>query len=138
MRTVTVERPSFPSVECNKILQAQLTKEWQVVCGDTEHYRCGIYSPAFSTALQIVELESHTCPEVFLLLSGRLTLLLNDNGKERELALELGKPVVIDTWHNGYCPDGPHTGSAFVVERDAFTTTYKPRDVLRKEHRALS
>ena len=33
--------------------------------------------------------------------------------------------VLVKAPHSGYCPDGPHTGVAFVVERDAFETEYR-------------
>jgi hypothetical protein len=71
-------------------------------------------------------LELHDCPELFLLLSGRLTLLLATDGAIRQLPLEPGRPVLVTAPHCGFCPDGPHTGTAFVVERDSFDTTYNP------------
>ena len=43
----------------------------------------------------------------------------------REQPLEPGRPVLVASPHCGFCPDGPHTGVALVVERDAFTTEYR-------------
>jgi hypothetical protein len=85
----------------------------------------GIYSPPETSVEQIVELERHDCPELFLLISGRLSLLLAEAGQTRVLPLEPGKPVLVTAPHGGFCPDGPHTGRAFVVERDRFETEYK-------------
>jgi hypothetical protein len=28
--------------------------------------------------------------------------------------------------HNGFCPNGPHSGTALVIERDSFDTEYRP------------
>ncbi len=125
MRTVHVQPPSFPEVEPNAPLDIEPERLWQVLCGDGEHWRAGVYSPAASSAAELPELERHTCPELFLLLEGRVTLLLHDGERVRELPLEIGKPVLVTQPHSGFCPDGPHTGKVFVVERDIFSTTYE-------------
>jgi len=129
MRTVETRPPSFPDVAMNKLLETVAGERWQVVCGDAGHWRVGIYSPGESRQADIAELEKHDIPEFFLLLSGRMSLLLSENGKLRELALDIGKPTLISAPHCGFCPDGPHTGTALVVERDAFGTEYrKPQE----------
>jgi len=84
-----------------------------------------MYSPSESTAAQLAELEKHDCPELFLLVSGSLTLVVAEPSGTRELALQPGVPVLIASPHSGYCPNGPHTGVAFVVERDEFDTDYR-------------
>ena len=134
MRTVQVLFPSFPVVEPNLPIAPRSKVPWQVLCGDQEHWRLGLFSPKETGAKDIAELEKHDCPEVFWLLSGKLTLLLARNRSLEELPLEIGKPVLVTLPHAGFCPDGPHTGTALVVERDAFTTEYRPvEDWLRDQ-----
>lgn len=126
MRFVSVEPPSFPQVAPNTALPVEAGDvRWQVVCGDAGHWRVGVYSPAATRADQLAELERHTCPELFWLLEGRLTLLLAAPGGPRELPLEPDRPVLVTAPHDGFCPDGPHTGRALVVERDTFSTEYR-------------
>ncbi|MBI2569336.1 MAG: hypothetical protein HYV63_20155 [Candidatus Schekmanbacteria bacterium] len=126
MRVVTVTPPSFPSVERDCPLLPQAGREWQVLCGDADHWRAGVFSPQPARAEEIGELERHTCPELFLLMHGRVTLVLADGAEgRRELPLELGRPVLVTSAHAGYCPDGAHTGAALVIERDRFSTEYR-------------
>jgi hypothetical protein len=129
MRTVHVKAPSFPEVQPDTPLELEPHRLWQVVAGDQEHWRAGVYSPVASSPAELPELERHTCPELFLLLDGRVTLLIHDGAGVRQLPLEPGKPVLVTSPHSGFCPDGPHTGRAFVVERDLFSTEYRtPED----------
>lgn len=125
MRTVQTRPPSFPGVATETPLSTEPRKVWQVLCGDTNHWRVGMYSPSATCAADLPELERHDCPELFLLIQGHLTLLVAEGNGTRELVLEPGKPVLIEAPHSGFCPDGPHTGMAFVVERDAFDTLYR-------------
>jgi len=115
MRTVHVTPPSFPSVPPDQPLAPRDRQTWQVLCGDEAHWRLGFYSPAESSRDAIRELETHDCPELFLLQRGELTLVLNDGGQIRELPLSPGRPVLVTAAHAGYCPRGPHTGIALVV-----------------------
>lgn len=117
--------PSFPPVDPNKLLTFKSGERWQVVCGDNEHWRVGIYSPAEASRADVKELETHDCPELFLLLSGALTLVIKEKGEVKEIPLELLKPILVTAPHNGYCPSGPGTGVALVVERDRFVTEYR-------------
>jgi len=125
MREVVTKAPSFPAAEENTLLASEVGERWQVLCGDTKHWRLGIYSPSKTTREEIEELEWHDCPELFLLLDGRVSLLLVEGGAPRVLVLEPGKPTLVTAPHTGFCPDGPHTGRALVVERDAFRTEYR-------------
>jgi len=119
--------PSFPRCAPDMPLESTPGLRWQVLCGDAGHWRCGLYSPPQSDRDQIVELERHDCPELFLLVEGRLTLVIGDGkGGVREVELAAGSPVLVESPHSGYCPNGPHTGTAFVVERDEFSTEYRP------------
>lgn len=126
MRRVAVRPPSFPEVIPDSPLGIATGVRWQVLCGDRDHWRCGVWSPPETTAEACAELEQHTCPELFVLLSGRITLLLGGPEGVRELPLEPGKPVLVTGPHAGFCPDGPHGGVALVVERDTFETEYRP------------
>jgi hypothetical protein len=124
MRTEQTRRPSFPNVESDTELKPKDNQVWQVLCGDLGQWRVGLYSPEFTKASECEELEQHDCPEFFILLEGRLTLLLAKNREVVELELQAGKPVLVNAPHSGFCPDGPHSGKALVVERDAFDTIY--------------
>lgn len=126
MRRVSTRPPSFPNAKLNELLTIEPKLRWQVLCGDAGHWRVGIYSPPESSRDDVVELERHDCPEFFLLLEGALTLVISNRGRVRDLPLKPGKPVLVTAPHSGYCPGGPHTGSALVVERDEFETEYQP------------
>ena len=129
-RKVQTRPPSFPDVPPDALLSMAQDERWQVMCGDAGHWRLGVYSPSESSAEECAELERHDCPELFMLLSGKVTLVLSDGqGGTRELELEPEKPVLVSAPHAGFCPDGPHTGKCLVVERDCFDTEYrKPAD----------
>lgn len=118
---------SFPKFALNKSLKPQDKKRWQVLCGDKNHWRVGYYSPPEGKASEVKALEKHTCVELFLLLGGQVTLILDDDRGEYELPLEPLQPVMVTDWHCGYCPKGPFTGVAMVVERDKFTTVHQDR-----------
>ena len=130
--SVIVSSPSFPDVLRNFPLDTQSGKLWQVICGDKDHWRVGIYSPDATSFESIERLEKHSCPEFFLLLSGNISLLLINSGKIETITLEPLKPILVDTWHEAYCPYGKNAGIALVVERDAFTTEYKSIKQLAK------
>jgi hypothetical protein len=125
-RFETTARPSFTPSPTDRLLDVQPGVRWQVLCGDEGHWRLGMYSPAEASAADCQELERHDCPELFVLISGRMTLLCAEGGALKEIPLEQGKPLLVTVPHNGFCPDGPHTGVAMVVERDAFETEYRP------------
>ena len=118
---------SFPKFKLHRGLNSQAKKEWQVLCGDKNHWRVGYYRPPQNWNHQVRRLEKHTCVELFILLQGNLTLILDAGEGEYELRLEPMKPVMVSAWHSGYCPKGPFTGIALVVERDQFGTIYRER-----------
>lgn len=128
---VRVAAGSFPRFPLHRGLTARAKKEWQVLCGDRSHWRVGFYSPPQSRKDEIKRLEKHSCVELFMLLSGRLTLVIDEGGGEYELPLKLHQPVMVIGRHSGYCPQGPHTGTALVVERDEFSTIYRERKTRR-------
>jgi len=126
VRSVTVRPPSFPEVPPDHPLPVEPGRTWQVLCGDPGHWRAGAFSPAATSAGGCPELERHDGPELFLLVAGRLTLLLADGaGGVREVELRPLEPILVTSPHAGFCPDGPHAGTALVVERDAFATEYR-------------
>ena len=129
MREEIVEQPSFPPYPLNKGLLIEEKMRWQVLCGDEKHWRVGIYSPEFGSPEEIHELEKHSCPEFFYLIEGKLSLLLfhEESATFEVLDLKEGEPVMVETWHNGFCPNGPFTGRALVIERDNFKTTLKTK-----------
>jgi hypothetical protein len=126
MRTVKTRGPSFPKVDMNEPLTLEAGVRWQVACGDSGHWRLGFYSPAETCPADIEELEQHDCPELFMLQSGRVNLLVKIGGVIRDVALVPGQPILVTAPHCGYCPDGPHSGITLVVERDEFDTSYEP------------
>ncbi len=137
MRRVQTDRPSFAPAPVDQLLSPEESCRWQVLCGDERHWRVGLYAPPEASLAEVAELERHDCPELFLLVRGRLTLVLSapdDPRGVRELPLEPGRPVLVQAPHSGYCPDGPHTGTAFVVERDAFETEYRSIEEWRQPH----
>lgn len=135
MRVEETLRPSFPPAPTDVPLGFAPGVRWQVVCGDAGHWRAGIYAPAEARIEDVTELERHDCPELFLLIQGRMTLVLADGTGVRELPLEPGRPVLVESPHSAYCPDGPHTGVAFVVERDAFLTELAPVEAWGRQDR---
>jgi hypothetical protein len=96
---------------------------WKVVFQDTGSWRCGFYVPENESKDEIKFLEKHNIPEFFLLIEGEVSLLIKENEKLKVLPLKKNEIVIVDTYHNGFRPDGKK-GIALVVERDTFETTY--------------
>jgi len=130
MRKVTVKKPSFPNNGFQQFLKKEDKKVWQVLCGDEDHWRFGIYSPELASAEEVKELEKHTCPELFILISGSISLIVVENSIKKIIELKQNEPILINTWHNGFCPNGKFTGQALVIERDQFETTYEDINTL--------
>lgn len=96
---------------------------WRVVFQDTGSWRCGIYVPEHKSKEEIKVLEKHNIPELFLLIEGKISLLIKENEKLKVLPLKKNEIVIVDTYHNGFSPAGKK-GIALVIERDTFETTY--------------
>ena len=128
-KRVDTKAGSFPKFPLSRLLKSKPGKTWQVLCGDLNHWRIGLYSPPESKKSQVKQLEKHTCVELFMLVSGEQTLILDDGGGEYELKLKMNQPVMVKGWHCGYSPKGPHKGISLVVERDKFSTIYRKRKV---------
>ncbi|MBS0616765.1 MAG: hypothetical protein JSR44_01150 [Spirochaetes bacterium] len=98
-------------------------KEWEVIFNEGTHWRVGIYRPPLRSAAAIRELEQHSCPEAFLLLSGTLVMVYrNADGALVEKKLQLMELTTFTEPHAGYSPDG--SGVAYVVENAQFETVY--------------
>lgn len=76
-------------------------------------------------------LESHSCPELFLLIRGKVTLVLFKDGCRQEIELQPERPLLVQAPHAAYCPEGPRTGLVLVVERDQFETLYRDEAELK-------
>ncbi len=125
MDKVSVYKSNYDHINWNQPINMPESKIWQVLCGDSGVWRCGLFSPKFSSVDEIQKLERHNCPEFFMLIEGNLSLLVVDSGEKTLIKLERYKPVMIRDWHDGFCPKGPYTGKALVVERDVFETEYE-------------
>jgi hypothetical protein len=101
----------------------RVEKEWEVIFSEGKNWRIGIYRPKYTSAAEITELEQHTCPEAFLLLSGNLMMLYkNADGVLCEKTLQPMELTTFTEPHAGFSPDG--SGVAFVVENAQFETFY--------------
>lgn len=96
---------------------------WRVVFQDTGSWRCGFYVPENKSKDEIEVLEKHNIPEFFLLIEGRVSLLIKENEKLKVLPLKKNEIAIVDTYHNGFSPKGKK-GIALVIERDTFKTIY--------------
>ncbi len=98
-------------------------KEWEVIFSEGNHWRVGIYKPKYRSAAELTELEQHSCPESFLLLSGNLVMVSkNSEGSLTETKLQPMQLITFTEPHAGFSPDG--SGVAFVVENAKFETVY--------------
>jgi hypothetical protein len=126
-KRVGTKAGSFPKFSVSKLLKSKAGKRWQVLCGDRNHWRIGFYSPEVAQKSQVKQLEKHTCVELFMLISGSVTVIVDDGKGEREIKLKPMQPLMVSGWHAGYSPKGPHKGVSLVVERDEFSTIYRER-----------
>jgi len=97
---------------------------WSIVFIDDECWRAGIYVPENASPKEVVVLEKHDRPELFILLDGEITLVLSEDGVEvKEVRMEQGKVYVVEEWHNAYRP-GNRPGRALVIEAANIQTEY--------------
>jgi len=98
-------------------------KRWRVLYNEG-NWLCGLYKPEFRRKNEVVILERHNAPELFLLIDGKITLLVKrDRGRLRELKMKKGEVIVLTDWHNAYSPDA--RGEAIVIEKNGVKTTFK-------------
>lgn len=85
----------------------------------------GLYRPENIGTESVLELERHSCPELFVCLGGRAGLVLYDGSTETVVEFEPGEELLVSGYHNGFIVD---QGAFFlVVERTSFTTEYIDR-----------
>ncbi len=97
---------------------------WSVVFSDGAYWRAGIYIPENTSPGEVVVLEKHNRPELFMLIEGEITLVLSEDGvKMKEVPMEPGKIYVVEEWHNAYRPGG-RPGKALVIEASDIETEY--------------
>ena len=99
-------------------------KRWKVVFRDKNNWLSGIYIPEFTDASQVKKFEKHSGPELFLLLEGKVTLVLLEGKKHKKVPLKKNEIVIVSTWHNAYRPKGGK-GVVLVIERDNISTQWK-------------
>ncbi len=107
-----------------KKVSLQGKKRWKVMFRDKNKWLSGLYSPEFTKDGEIKKFEKHSGPELFLLLEGKMTLVLLKSKGREEIPLKKDEAVIVDTWHNAYRPRGCK-GVALVVEKDNISTQWK-------------
>ena len=100
-------------------------RRWEVFSSDPDFWRVGLYRPENIGTESVLELERHSCPELFVCLGGRAGLVLYDGSTETVVEFEPGEELLVSGYHNGFIVD---QGAFFlVVERTSFTTEYIDR-----------
>lgn len=107
-----------------KRISLQSKKRWKVIFRHKNNWLCGIYIPEFTDACEIQKFEKHNGPELFLLLQGKVTLVLLEGNKRRKVPLKKDEVVIVNTWHNAYRPKGGK-GVVLVIEKDNISTRRK-------------
>ena len=99
-------------------------QRWEIIFEENSRWRCGVYVPEHSARSEVKYLERHDAPELFLLIRGRIVLLLSKDGRSIvEKPMEEGKIYIVEEWHNAYRPGGCE-GVALVIERMDIKTEY--------------
>ena len=114
-----------------EVIEVSGRERWRVVFRDSDRWQLGIYVPENEKLEDIEFLEKHDCPELFILVDGRVTLVLSDGDRLEEVEMEKGKAYVVEAWHNAYRPGGVH-GIALVVERPDVKTEYRRLSSFRR------
>jgi len=116
-----------------KVVTPRTGERWQVVFRDGDRWQAGIYIPENTSREEVVVLERHNRPELFVLLEGKITLVLSEDGVAlKEVEMEPGKLYVVEEWHNAYRPGGAK-GVALVVEAPDVETEYMSLEVACRE-----
>jgi len=113
----------------DEIITVKPDGRWHVPFIDEGNWRVGVYSPEAAGPGDITRLERHTCPELFICMTGRTGLLLSDGYAERSVILRPHEALVVKDYHNGFSVD--EGGYFLVVERTSFSTEYVERGTLR-------
>lgn len=111
-----------------KVISPDARERWRVIFRDRDRWQAGIYVPENTSADEVLVLEKHSGPELFLLLEGRVVLVLSEDGVNvREVEMEPGKLYVVEEWHNAYRPGG-EKGVVLVIEEPNIETEYMVRE----------
>jgi len=105
-------------------ISLQSRKRWKIIFRHKNNWLCGIYIPEFTDVSQIKKFEKHDGPELFLLLEGKVTLVLLEGNKRCKVPLKKNKIVIVNTWHNAYRPKDSK-GVVLVIEKDNISTISK-------------
>jgi len=68
-----------------QIIHLSPSSRWEVLFSDADCWRVGVYRPEFKRPDDIHELEKHTCPELFVFMSGSWTRHTQRPGGTRNL-----------------------------------------------------
>jgi hypothetical protein len=105
------------------------TRRWEVFSYDQGYWRTGIYKPDALASDDVLELEKHSCPELFICLGGRAGLVIYDGETEKAVEFEPGAELLVSDYHNGFQID--RESFFLVIERTAFSTDYIDRKTRR-------
>lgn len=107
-----------------RVIQLEAEERWRVVFKDRDRWQVGVYVPENISSEEVLILERHDCPELFLLIEGRVVLVLSEDGLNiKEVEMEPGKLYIVEEWHNAYRPGGGK-GVVLVVEAPGVQTEY--------------
>jgi len=97
---------------------------WNPVFKDDKRWLLGFYKPQAKSLKEIDYLEKHKYPELFLLIEGKIILVIKEKKDSpiKKLALKKGEVVIINCWHNGYALEPDST--ALVIESSDNPTQY--------------
>ncbi len=106
------------------ILDIQTKERWKVVFKDEGKWLLGVYVPENLKMEDIKFLERHDAPELFILVKGKMILVVADGNNLEEIEMKHNIPYIVTGWHNAYRPKGTE-GVALVIERDGVKTEYR-------------
>jgi hypothetical protein len=98
---------------------------WSVIYRDDGAWRVGLYRPELDSPTKIDTLEKHTCPELFICMTGTMGLIVKKGTDEQVVELSPGQALLVTDYHNGFSIDP--RGYFLVVERTDFETEYADR-----------
>ena len=99
-------------------------ERWKVIFNDDMKWRVGIYVPENKSLEEISYLEAHNAPELFLLLKGKVNLVISEDLQSYKIiSMEKYKIYIVNEWHNAFRIGDE--GIALVVERSDIATKYE-------------
>lgn len=108
-----------------QVCELKSEERWKVLFKDKGKWLVGLYFPESPSREEIIQLEMHDSPELFYLVEGDVTLVLEEEpGNIIQVPLSKRQAIVVETWHNAYRPSGKY-GLCLVIERDGVKTEFK-------------